>query len=79
MKIKDRLDNFLYDREYKIIIQDGSIDIINYNEIVIFTFNKIVVRYKDRLITVDGLNLSIKKMLQNEVLITGNIFSVSIK
>lgn len=79
MKIKDRLDNYLYDRAYKIIIQDGSIDIINYNEIVVFTYNKIVVRYKDKLIAIDGLNLSIKKMLQNEVLISGNITSVSIK
>ena len=73
------LDDYLYDSKYKIIITDGSVDIINYNEIVVFTYNKIVIRYKEKLIAIDGLNLSIVKMLQDEVLVTGNITSVSIK
>lgn len=78
MKIKDRLDNYLCDREYKIIIKDQEVDIINYDEIVNFTSNQIKVKYHNKLIVIDGSYLVILKMLENEVLIAGNITTVRI-
>ncbi len=78
MKIMDRLDNYLYDREYKIIIKENYVNIINYDEIVDFMTTKISVRYKHKRITIEGLNLVISKMESNEVLVTGNINTVSI-
>ena len=79
MKIKNRLDNYLYDREYRIIIKENYVNIINYDEIVDFDSNKISVKYNTKLITIEGLNLTINKMIENEVLITGNISNISIK
>lgn len=78
MKIMDRLDNYLYDREYKIIVKDGSVDIVNYDEIVDFTLTKISVRYKNKIIIVEGHDLTISKMIDNEVLVVGNIEVVRI-
>ena len=78
MKIKDRLDNYLYDREYKIIIKENSVNIINYDEIIDFTLTKISVKYNQKIITIEGYNLSIAKMMENEVLITGDIANVCI-
>ena len=78
MKIMDRLDNYLYDREYKIIIKDNYVDIINYDEIVDFTLNKISVKYQKKTITIEGINLTISKMVTDEVLITGNISNIRI-
>ena len=78
MKIKDRLDNYLCDREYKIIIKDQEVDIINYDEIVNFTSNQIKVKYHNKLIVIEGSYLVILKMLENEVLIAGNITTVRI-
>ena len=78
MKLINKLNNYLYDREYKIIIKDNSINIINYEEIINFTLNKISVKYKNKIIIIEGQNLVISKMLENELLITGNIFNVRI-
>lgn len=74
----NRLDNYLYDREYRIIIKENYVNIVNYDEIADFNSNKISVKYKNKLITIEGLNLTINKMIEDEVLITGNISNISI-
>lgn len=78
MKLIDRLDNYLCDKEYRIIIKDNEINIVNYNEIIDFSLNKITIRYKDKLISIEGNNLFITKMMDNEVLISGNISNIRI-
>lgn len=78
MKIMDRLDNYLYDREYKIIIKENYLNVINYSEIVEFSTTRISIKCKRNIITIDGLNLVIAKMIDNEILVTGNISNVSI-
>ena len=79
MNLMNRLNNYLYDREYKIIIKENSVDIINNDEIIDFTLNKISLKYKNKIISIEGTNLVITKMMDNEVLITGFINIVSIK
>ena len=78
MKLMDRLDNYLYDREYKIIIKENYVNIVNYDEIVDFTLTKVSVKYKDKIIIIEGKNLTISKMVEDEVLITGNISNIRI-
>lgn len=78
MKIMDRLDNYLYDREYRLIIKENYVNIINYDEIVDFNLTKISVKYKNKKIVIEGTNLAINKMIEDEVLITGNITNISI-
>ena len=78
MKIMDRLDNYLYDREYKIIIKEKYVNVINYSEIIDFSTTKISVKCKNNIITIDGLNLVISKMVDDEILVTGNISNVRI-
>ena len=78
MKLMDRLDSYLYDREYKIIIKENYVNIVNYDEIIDFTLNKISVKYQNKTITIEGTNLTITKMVSDEVLITGNIANIRI-
>ena len=78
MRIKERLNNYLYDKEYKIIIKENYVNIINYDEIIDFTFNKVSVKNKNKIIIIDGTNLTISKMVIDEVLITGNISNIRI-
>ncbi|MBQ9853997.1 MAG: YabP/YqfC family sporulation protein [Bacilli bacterium] len=78
MSIKSKLENYLYDNEYKIIIKNNSINICNYTEIIDFDVNKIVIKNKDKKISIEGKNLIISKMLKEEVLITGIIKNISI-
>jgi len=78
MKLMNRFNNYLTDREYKIIIKENYINVVNYDEIIDFSINKITVKYKNKLIIVEGKNLVISKMLEQEVLITGNISNIRI-
>ena len=75
----NRIDEYLYDREYKIILKDHYLNIINYTEIVDFSLNQIRVKIVDKLLTIIGTKLTISKMQDNEVLIIGNIDNISIK
>ena len=78
MKIIRKLNNYLEDNEYKIIIKDKQVNIINYDEIIDFTLNKISIKHKGKTITIEGTELFIIKMVEDEVLISGNINSVRI-
>ncbi len=78
MKLRDRLDTYLYDREYKIIIKENYVNIVNYDEIVDFTLNRIAVKYQDKTIVIEGTNLTITKMVMDEVLVTGKIANIRI-
>lgn len=78
MKIKDRLESYLYDSDYKIIIKDNSINICNYTEIMDFSSSKISLKHKNKIILIEGKDLIISKMLKEEVLIEGSIQKISI-
>ncbi len=78
MKLINKLDYYLYNREYKIIIKENSVNIINYDEIIDFNVTSISVKYRDKIIIIDGKNLIISKMIKDEVLITGEIIAIRI-
>lgn len=78
MKLFDRIDNYISEYKYKVIIVDNSVDIVNYKKIIEFTDNVIKVESKDGITTVNGSNLVITKMLSDEILITGKIYSIEL-
>lgn len=78
MKIFNKLENYLNEQEYKMVIRDNQINIVNYDEIVDFSSNKIIVKNRANLIIIEGKNLIISKMLDNEVLISGIISNIHI-
>ena len=78
MRQISKLDRYLEDKNYEIIIKDNSINIINFKEIIDFSTTKISLRCENKIINVEGKNLIISKMLDEEVLITGVIFNVRI-
>ena len=78
MKLINKIENYLVDQEYKIIIKNNKINIINYDEIIDFTPFKISIRSHQNIITIEGKNLVIVKMLSDEVLINGNIANIRI-
>ena len=79
MNIIKKINNYIYDKEFKLIITDNYINIINYEEINNFTINEIIIKCHNNIITIEGENLLITKMLKDEVLIKGTITNISIK
>ena len=71
------INNFL-DNGFKMIVYDDKIDIINYNKIV--NINDLNIKIlSNKLIDISGSNLKIIKLLDNELLVKGNINNIEIK
>ena len=78
MKLISKLDRYLEERNYEIILKDNKINIINYKDILDFSESKISLRCDNKIINIEGKNLIISKMLDDELLITGIIFNIRI-
>lgn len=78
LRINKYLDRYLDNKEYKITIMKDMVNINNYLEIKDFSDTKIVIKNSYGTTTITGTNLVIEKMLDDEVLITGNIMSISL-
>ena len=76
--LKD-LRTYILENEFKINILIGKIDIVNYIEIDHFDDTKIMVRYEKGLVVIKGENLTISKLLNDELLILGKIKSLEFK
>ena len=78
MRLISKLDRYLENKNYEIILKDSSVNIINFSEIIDFSMNKISIRCDNKIINVEGKNLIISKMLDDELLVTGNISNLRI-
>lgn len=78
MKVLDRIDDYLIDKEYKVIYKKNYLNIINYIEVIDFNDKEIKVKYQDGITKIYGSNLVISKMLDLELVIVGNIVRIEI-
>ena len=78
MKIFNNLDRYLSEEEYKITILDNKVNINNYIEIIDFNDKIIKIRHKNGVTIIKGENLCVCKMIEEEVLIEGNITSITL-
>lgn len=77
IKLVRVLDNYVNDKNFSIIYKNNRLDIINYSKILDFSDTKISINYLDDIYIIIGTNLVISKMMEEELLITGNIESIS--
>lgn len=73
------LRSYILENKFKITIIENKVNIINYLEIDAFDENKIVIRYKEGIVVVSGNNLIISKLLDDELLISGDILKVEFR
>ena len=77
-KLNNNLEKYLMDTDFKVIIKDNYLNIINYKEIVDFSSNQIIIKTNKKIIKIIGDNLIVSKMQDSEALITGNINKVEL-
>lgn len=65
--------NYIIDKEFRFIVYKNKVNIINYNNILSIERERISVSFSDGILVIKGKNLALKKMLDDEVLIYGNI------
>lgn len=78
MKVFDNIDKYLKCLDYKITILNNKINIDNYLEIIDFSPEIIKIRHKNGITIIKGKNLFVSKMVDNEVLIEGDITLISL-
>ncbi len=59
-------------------IYEGYLNIVNYKEISNFSSNKVDILYDNGKITINGKNLVVSKLLDNELLINGEIKNIEL-
>ena len=71
--------SYFLDEEFKIIYYSNQIDIINYQEIESFEEESIRIRYQEGLLLIKGKELSVQKLLEDEVVICGKIEKIEFR
>lgn len=79
MKLINAFRNYILDEEFKINIFKDKVNVVNYIDIVNFTSKEVTIKYDGGLLLILGNNLSIKKLLIDEVLVTGNIEKIELR
>ncbi len=74
--IMGSIKNYIFEKDFEIRIANNYTDIINYKDILNFDDNSISITDGNKKIIIKGSLLSISKLLDNELLITGKIDSI---
>lgn len=70
-------NNYINENNFSMIYKNKSLDVINYTKILDFSSTLISFEYKNNGYYVEGDNLVISKMMEDEILITGNIKKIT--
>ena len=68
----DGIKSYILEDDLKITIVNNKIDIVNYTDIGHFDSNKIVIKTDSKDIIVKGNDLVVSKLMDSEILITGD-------
>lgn len=74
----DRLNNYIEDKKFKLIYEDNLIDIINYTRLITIEDNYISLYINNKKIIIKGKKLILKKLLDNELLLNGEVTSLEV-
>ena len=77
MKLSD-VRNYLLEKGFEIRLTNKYVDIINYEEIGNFDTSNITVYYNGGKVKINGNNMTINKLMDNEIFIVGNILNIEL-
>ncbi len=72
----DKIREYIKDDEFRLTIFKNQLHIINYLEILTLSNKQVSIDTGSNLIVIHGENLILNKLLDNEILITGKIYTV---
>lgn len=74
----DRLNNYIDDKKFKLIFEENLIDIINYTRLITIENNYVSLNINNKKIIIKGKKLILKKLLDNELLLNGEVTSLEV-
>jgi len=79
MKALNRISDYVNKPYFKIIITPQTINIINYLEIKKFDEEEIIVVGGEKNYSIQGNNLALSRLLENELLVKGEFEKIELK
>ena len=79
MNIINGIRSYILDNDLKITIVNNKINIVNYNDIGHFDSDKVIVKVEKGQIVVKGSDLVVSKLMNSEILITGNFSNIEFR
>lgn len=79
MGIVHRFRSYLLEEEFEIKMYKGAVNIVNFTEIGHFDSYKVVVKCNSQQVIIEGDNLVVSKLLQDEILVTGRIDKIEFR
>lgn len=76
LHFRDNFKNFLFDYEEFISLYDKHLHVFNYKKLNKLSDTEIILSLNNRKLVIDGVNLKIKQMTKQELLIIGSILKV---
>ena len=74
----NKISNYINDKEFKFTVYEDKIHIINFNKIITLEDNYISVLSINKKINIKGLELVLIKLIDNELLVKGNVSSIEV-
>jgi len=75
----DRVKNYVIDNEFRLTLYVDMLHMINYTKIISLEENRIVVLSLLKKIIITGSNLHLSRLLEEEILIKGNIEHIEVE
>ena len=75
----EKISNYVNDKEFRITLYNDKIHIINYKQIISLEDSYISILSNNKKVSITGTNLILNKLVDNEMLIKGNISKIEVK
>ena len=73
MHLINSIRSYILEDDFKITLINNKINIVNYTSIGSFDDTKIIIKYKNGDVIIKGNDLVVSKLMNEEILISGNI------
>jgi sporulation protein YqfC len=78
MKVLSKISDYVYEKGVEIHIYKDKVNIVNYIDISDFNNNKVKVKHSDGIVTIIGQKLVVSKLINDEILISGEIKQIEL-
>ena len=75
----ERFNNYINDKEFKLTVYDNKIHINNYQRIISLENDYVSLKSKTKKITIKGNNIHLKKLIDQELLLSGDINIIEVE
>ena len=75
----EKINNYINDNDFRLTIYDNKIHLINFKRIISIENNYISIKTDNKKIIIKGEKLVLKKILENEMFLIGEIENIEVK